>query len=141
MSNLRLLEKLRFLEATPGEIPGLISDEFTSIMNHIQYLLGTHSGTVPIADDYGMPDVFFSQGVNFKESSRKIKNSLETVIAKYEPRLTNITVELITGKNDLLKQHFGVKASLSRDVREKIEFIISISSEAKISISKKSDRD
>ena len=134
MATLRLLERLRYLENPPERKPDELSPEIESIFHHVKYVLGTHKGAVPISDEYGMPDLFFSRGINFKESSRRMRDSISEVITRFETRLRNVKVEALSTRDDLLKQKFRINAVFARNVQESIDFIVEISSEANITI-------
>lgn len=134
MPELRLLERLRYIEDTPEHQAERSVLELQSILDHIKKLLGTHKGTVPISNDYGMPDVFFSQGINFTESSRRMHDSIAQVITRFETRLKRVKVELLSTREDLLKQQFRITAVLSRDLSIPLNFTVAISSEAEITL-------
>lgn len=141
MVNQRLLERLRTCEL--NQEPGKQRDEllFKSIISHVHSILSTRKGTVPIADEFGMPDISLSQGKSFKESLHQIAEAIISVIRKYEPRLNNVTIELLSDKNEFLKQRFGLKGCLTADPAVTLEFEIKISSEAKVTITKKNGQE
>jgi type VI secretion system lysozyme-like protein len=134
MSALRLLERLQALENPPEGRPDEATLERQSIFQHVKRLLSTHKGTVPISDDYGMPDVFFSQGIDFKQSSQRMRTAIAEGISRFETRLSSVKVEPLSTRDELLKQRFRILAVLTRDHSRTIEFTIEISSEAKITI-------
>lgn len=132
----RLLERLRALES--GTTAGAeFENVVQSILSHIHNVLCTRNGTVLIDEDYGMPDVFFSQGIRFRESTSRMSNAIIMVIRKFETRLENVTIMQLSDKEDLLMQKFGVKGYLTDTSHQGVEFIVTISSEAKITVSRK----
>jgi type VI secretion system protein len=137
MVQVRLLERLRahgYGENAHGvEYENVVQ----SILSHVHNVLCTRNGTVLIDEDYGMPDVFFSQGIRFRESTSRMSNAIVSVIRKFEPRLKNVTIVQLSDKEDLLMQKFGVKGYLTDASALGIEFIVTISSEAKITVSRK----
>lgn len=133
----RLLERLRCMEgfASPGV--GEDSGETESIRSHIHSLLCTKRGTCLIADEYGMPDVFFSHGINFQESTGRMLAAIRSVVTGFEPRLTAIRVNLISGKDEFLQQRFELWSTLTRDPSIQMSFLITITSEARITVTRK----
>lgn len=133
----RLLERLR-VHGAGAAAPGTEYENVVqSILSHIHNILCTRNGTVLIDEDYGMPDVFFSQGIRFRESTSRMSNAIVSVIRKFEPRLKNVSIVQLSDKDDLLMQRFGVKGYLTDSSAQSIEFIVTISSEAKITVSRK----
>jgi type VI secretion system lysozyme-like protein len=139
MAVLRMLERLRYLQNPPKKQPEDLALEIASIMKHIQWLLSTHRGTVLISDDYGMPDVFYSFGVDYKKNSKLMRDSLVELIRKYETRFTLLSVEMLSEENTS-KQFFSVKGRLKR-IAENIEFTVQVTSEGKITLFYDSDRE
>ena len=139
MAEQRLLERLRMDEriSTAGNSPYEL--QIKSILAHIHNILCTRRGTVLIDDDYGMPDVFFSQGIRFQESTNRMSDAILYVIQKFEPRLKNITIVQLSQKDELLKQRFGLRGYLTNAPSVLLEFEVSISSEAKITVSLKNE--
>jgi type VI secretion system protein len=133
----RLLERLR-VSGAMATAPGVEYENVVqSVLSHVHNILCSRNGTVLIDDDYGMPDVFFSQGIRFRESTSRMSNAIVSVIRKFEPRLKNVTIVQLSDKDDLLMQKFGVKGYLADTSMQNIEFIVAISSEAKITVSRK----
>ncbi len=137
MVQVRLLERLHSHESEESAPGVLYENVVQSILSHVHNILCTRNGTVLIDDDYGMPDVFFSQGIRFRESTSRMSNAIVSVIRKFEPRLKNVTIQQLSDKDDLLMQKFGVKGYLADTSAQSIEFIVTISSEAKITVSRK----
>lgn len=134
MARLRLFERLQLLQAPLVEHPDEAMQQIESIRQHVQRLLYTHKGTAPISDDFGMPDLFFTQGINFKKNSQQMQNAISSVIKRFEPRLERITVEPLSSRDDLLKQQFRIKGLLKSDTSIMVDFVVEISSEARIKL-------
>jgi type VI secretion system protein len=134
--NQRLLERIRSLETDSDQLE---SDdravEINSILKHLKLLLNSRRGTALIADDYGMPDVFFTQGTSFSENTRRIALALADVIQKFEPRLKNVRVAPQPRKKDLLEQQFAIHASLARDASITVEINAVVASDGSIKTS------
>ena len=113
MQEERLLERLQNTEKNPGSrIENDLPRKVNSIMVHLQSLLNTHQGSVPIADDYGIPDITNTQGESVTEMTRRIELTLQGVIKKYEPRLAKVKVMLISQKDEVLSLRFKLEAVL-----------------------------
>lgn len=137
MVQLRILERLR-VHGADGKVSGIEHENMVqSIFSHVHNILCTRNGTVLIDENYGMPDVFFSQGIRFRESTSRMSSAIVSVIRKFEPRLKDVTIVQLSDKTDLLMQKFGVKGYLNDTSVQCIEFIVTISSEAKITVSRK----
>jgi type VI secretion system lysozyme-like protein len=141
MTRPRLLERLQLLQTPPLKQCDEVMLQLQSILDHVKRLLGTHKGTVPISNEYGMPDVFFSQGINFKESSQRTQSAIVSVITGFEPRLKSVSAILLSNREDLLKQQFRIKGVLSSDSEQIIDFIVEISSDAKIRLITANEQD
>ncbi|MDA8138486.1 MAG: type VI secretion system baseplate subunit TssE [Desulfobacteraceae bacterium] len=109
----RLLERIRLLEQNPSrrmtEDPG---EMIHSVQKHLQSLLNTRHGNVPIADDYGIPD--FTNLMNgFLESKRSVEQTIRNTITKYEPRLQGVRVTFLDQEEDKLTLRFQISAQLA----------------------------
>jgi type VI secretion system protein len=87
------------------------------VLSHLQRILNTRQGNVPIADDYGVPD-FLDFLQEFPDSVRDIEWSLRTVIDKYEPRLSDARVTNVPQEDDVLVLRFQIAARLSTEERQ-----------------------
>ena len=71
-------------------------------------------GDVPIADDYGVPEL-----TNFlyayPDSVREIESSIQQAIEKYEPRLSGIKVEFSPQEDDVSCLRFRIDAQLAAE--------------------------
>ncbi len=89
----RLTQRIRNLERKEsGRDGGDLSYIVNSIINHLQRILNTRQGSVPIADDYGMPDFTNYQGLGMAEQAKDIADIVKNIILKYEPRLGSAQV-------------------------------------------------
>lgn len=129
----RLLERIRSMEHASASVDGSeVQAEVQFILAHLQCLLNTRCGTVMIDEDYGLPDVFFSQGTSFKENTQTMMRLMTETIIKFEPRLFDVTVTAKEHPGALLEQHFTFRAQLARDPDSSIEFSAVISSDGRI---------
>jgi type VI secretion system protein len=107
-----------------------------SIVNHLQRLLNTRQGSVPIADDYGMPDFTSFLGENLNDQAEKISNIIRSMILKYEPRLSNVQVLFVPDKDEVLSLRFKLQAEIVHVNNERValELETVISSDGKIRV-------
>jgi len=136
MADERLLERLQHMEKNPelrGE--GDLNRKINSIINHMQRLLNTRQGSVPIAEDYGIPDVTNSHGEGITELTQRIEKTLQNAILKYEPRLSKVHVKLLSESDDVLQLRFKLEAVLVTDNNSPIVLETIVSSEGKVNIS------
>lgn len=121
----RLLERIRRSETEPvrraREDSGRIID---SVLRHLQRILNTRQGSVPIAEDYGIPDftdIMRGGSEAFKESEpgslpetfKDFERSLKRMIMKYEPRLKYVRINFVPLDDDPISIHFNISASVS----------------------------
>lgn len=133
----RLLERIRNLESNPDtRVERSLTRKINSIINYLQNLLNTHQGNVLIADDYGIPDITNSHGEGITELTRRIENTLQQTILKYEPRLKNVRVELLSEKEDVLNMRFKLEAVLVHDNTTPVILETVVSADGKVDISK-----
>jgi type VI secretion system protein len=132
----RLLERIRVWKKEPArrerEDVRRISD---SILYHLQRILNTRRGNVPIAEDYGIPD-FTELLYSYPESVRDIEKSIRQTIQKYEPRLKAVRVNFIPPEEDVLSLRFQIIAQLATDLdKVPVLFETVVDSDGKIKVS------
>jgi len=111
----RLLERIRSWKKEPnrrsrGEQARMIE----SIVAHLQRILNTRQGDVPIADDYGVPELTHFLYA-YPDSVREIESSIQQAIEKYEPRLSGIKVEFSPQEDDVSCLRFRIDARLATE--------------------------
>jgi type VI secretion system protein len=118
----RLLERIRAFGKEPTrrgkEDPRRITD---SVLRHLQRILNTKQGNVPIAEDYGTPD-FSDFLLSFPDSIREIERAIRVAIQKYEPRLRGAKVS------------FQIVAKLDTESKTPVFFETQIDSDGKVII-------
>ena len=135
MREQRLLERIRSWEKEPAkrsrEDPKKTID---SVVSHLQRILNTRQGSVPIAEDYGVPD-FTDALRNYPESVRESERSIRLMIQKYEPRLKAIRVHFLPPDEEILTLRFQIAAQLAID-NEKIpvQFESHVGTDGKIEV-------
>jgi len=130
----RLLERIRIFGKEPTrrgkEDPRRITD---SVLRHLQRILNTKQGNVPIAEDYGTPD-FSDFLLSFPDSIREIERAIRVAIQKYEPRLRGAKVSFVPQEEDLLSLRFQIVAKLDTDSKTPVFFETQIDSDGKVTI-------
>ena len=117
----RLLERIRRTEDDPDH-RGVVdpNDVSNSIMRHLQKILNTSQGSVPIDDDYGVPD-FTDLAANFSsESVRELSRTIKKVITKYEPRLSSINIEAEPHGQNVIELRFKIEGKMAVDENNNI---------------------
>jgi type VI secretion system protein len=129
----RLLEKIRIAEQDPVRLRGNSSRRCAdSVMKHLQQLLNTRQGSVPMAEDYGIPD-FFGLLQTHPESINEIENNIKNAITTYEPRLSGIAVHYIPDEDEsTLTLSFQVTARLVTDDDQDIFFRTVVDTDGRI---------
>jgi type VI secretion system protein len=134
MSGERLLERLRTWEREPHRRG---SDDqrrcVDSIIDHLQKMLNTRQGNVPIADDYGVPD-FLDFLQSYPDSVREIEMSIKSAIEAYEPRLSGTNVTFIPDEDETLTLRFQIMARLATEGERQVFFETMVDTDGKISV-------
>jgi type VI secretion system protein len=135
MREQRLLERIGAWQAHPErrarEDPQRTID---SVMAHLQRMLNTWQGNVPIGEDYGVPD--FTNLVQISaDNVREFERSLKHTIQKYEPRLTAIRVRFVPSEENVLSLRFQITGRLAgKGTRESVQFESVVSADGKFSV-------
>jgi len=132
MSKERLLERIRFIESEPLRRGG--TDRrccLHSVLSHLQRILNTRQGNVPIAADYGVPD-FLDFLQSYPESVQEIERNIRNAIDRYEPRLSGATVTYLPDEDDALILRFQIAARLTGEGDQQILFESVIGTDGRI---------
>jgi type VI secretion system protein len=141
----RLLERLQAWEKEPArrgkEDPRRIVD---SVIRHLQRILNTKQGNVPIAEDYGTPDFtdfFLTLPKTETNPKKEIEKAIRLAIQKYEPRLQGVRVALIDQEEagadlhaDPLTIRFQITGRLVSESKTQVFLETMVDNEGKISI-------
>lgn len=105
-----------------------------SVLNHLQRILNTRQGNVPIGPDYGVPD--FTDLIQvYPEGVRDFEKSIRQTIQKYEPRLTGVRVRFIPPGEDVLSLRFQIKGRLAVEgSKDPVSFESTVGSDGKINV-------
>lgn len=135
MARDRLLERIRARQKDPRirrkEDPREVID---SVLHHLQLILNTRQGSVPIAGDFGLPDLTELQ-LNYPESLRIFERAIRQTIQKFEPRLTGLRVRFVPDEEDPLSLRFQIVAKLeSEGYKDPVRFESIVGSDGKIQL-------
>jgi type VI secretion system protein len=131
----RLLERIHHTELDPERREGSnAARRVRSIMNHLQRILNTKHGSVPIAEDYGMPDFTDLPSAFSTESTHEVERTLKAVILKYEPRLQKVKISFESQKEDILSLRFKVEAHLIGDDGAPVSFETVVDGAGKVTV-------
>lgn len=131
----RLLERIRNMAIDPerretNDPAGRVR----SIMSHLQRILNTKQGSVPIAEDYGMPDFTDLPSAFSTESTHEVERVLRAVILKYEPRLQRVKISFEPQKDDILSLRFKVEAQMVGESGSAVAFETVVDAGGKITV-------
>ena len=131
----RLLNRLRMQEkGISGSFTEDPKQVILSVQGHLQQMLNTRWGSVPIADDFGIPD-FTDILSSYPESVRDLERSLRQTIQKFEPRLKNVRVKFIPQEEGDLAVSFQISAKLNLErLKDSVIFESQLDSDGRISI-------
>jgi len=134
MGEERLLERIRTWKNEPKRRSrGEARRQIDSIVAHLQRILNTRQGNVPIADDYGVPDLTDFM-LSYPESVTEIEKSVRQAIEEYEPRLSSVRVSFIHQEDDLLCLRFQIVARLHAESGRNVLIETIVDSDGKVSL-------
>ncbi len=108
----RLLERIRAWRKEPGRRTRQDSKRAVgSVLGHLQRILNTRQGNVPIGADYGVPD-FTDLVQAYPDGVRDFERSIRQTIQKYEPRLKAVRVHFVALTEDVLTIRFQITGRL-----------------------------
>jgi len=132
MQRERLLERIRFVEREPLRRGG--DDRrccLDSVLSHLQRILNTRQGNVPIAADYGVPD-FLDFLQSYPESVHEIEQQIRSAIDRYEPRLSRAAVTHLPDEGDTLMLRFQIVAGLTGEGASQVRFESVVAADGRI---------
>ncbi len=130
----RLLERIITWKKEPNRRSrGDYRRQIDSILAHLQRILNTRQGNVPISDTYGIPDLTDFM-TSYPESATEIEKSIKQAIETYEPRLRGVKVVFMPQEFDLLCLRFQIIAHLMSESGKNILIETIVDSDGKISL-------
>lgn len=136
MREQRLLERIADLESGNAHPHATRAQVLVaSIQGHLQRILNTRQGSVPIDSEFGVPDFTNLAGSFTSGSTREIIDSLTRMIRVYEPRLKNPQVLIEDAGSEVLALSFSLSGMIEVDNRDvPIRLATQISSSGKVSL-------
>jgi len=133
----RLLERIARLEVprTASAESGL-NRAIDSVIRHLQRMLNTRLGSVPIADDFGIPDITSFQGEDLADTTTGIAEAIRRFIARYEPRLDKVRVTVEPEGKDVLSLRFKLEAVLVRNNQAPVIFETVVASSGRVEVNR-----
>lgn len=120
MKEERLLERIRSWENEPHRrSQGDMRRQIDSVLAHLQRILNTRQGSVPISDIYGIPDLTDFM-TSYPESVTEIERSIRQAIEEYEPRLRSVKIAFMPQEDDILCLRFQIIARLNTEAGKNI---------------------
>lgn len=86
-----------------------------SVVRHLQRILNTRQGSVPLDTHFGVPDFTNLAGGLANGEAHDIEKQICMVVARYEPRIRNPRVSLMDEMGDLMSLHFQLEGMLQVD--------------------------
>ncbi|HUH40758.1 MAG TPA: type VI secretion system baseplate subunit TssE [Castellaniella sp.] len=114
MSDIRLLERLTLLE-DPARTAGMPHDRILrdSVVRHLEHLLNTRAGSVPIDHEYGMPDMSNIAGSFALGTTESLSEAIVQQVSRYEPRLRNIRITVEQEQREVITLRFELRGLLA----------------------------
>lgn len=134
MNEERLLERICTWKNEPQRRSrGDYGRQIDSILAHLQRILNTRQGNVPISDTYGIPDLndFMT---SYPESVTEIEKSIRQAVEQYEPRLCSVKVVFLPQEGDVLCLRFQIIARINTESGKNVLIETIVDSDGKISL-------
>lgn len=114
MSKVRLLERLSALE-DPHPLAGRPPDRQLrdSIVGHLQQLLNTRAGSVPIDPHYGMPDMSNIAGSFALGTTESLSEAIIGQVVRYEKRLRQPRISTEEESRDVITLRFELSGQVA----------------------------
>lgn len=136
MKEKRLLERIVSLQAEVGRSRLTQAETLIqSIREHLQRILNTRQGSVPIDAEFGVPDFTNLAGSFATGETTQIIDNMTRMIARYEPRLKSPRIQVAEGAQEVLSLSFTLDGLVSIDDRDiPIHLATRVSSDGRVSL-------
>lgn len=136
MKEKRLLERIIGLQAEVGRTRLTQAEVLTnSIIDHLQRILNTRQGSVPIDTDFGVPDFTNLAGTFATGETSQIIDNMTRMIARYEPRLKSPRIQVAEGAQEVLSLSFSLQGLVAiNDQDIPIHLATRVSSDGRVSL-------
>lgn len=109
-------------------------DDYASILEHLRVLLNTRHGDSASTPEFGIPD-FTDCLHNLSSGLARLQTALQETIARYEPRLAQVTVRPVDMESDALVLHFEVSGRLVASAdRQVLRFATRVTRGGRVSV-------
>ena len=106
-----------------------------SIVAHLQRILNTRQGSVPIDTEFGVPDFTNLAGSFAVGQTTQIIENMTRMIARYEPRLKSPRIQVVEGAQEVLSLSFSLEGLVEIDNRDiPINLATRVSSDGHVSL-------
>ncbi len=119
MREKRLLERVRAIDEDPdwrGETDPKLA--IASVSGHLGKILNTRQGSAPTATELGMPDFTSVTSSLSADTLPEMAETISRVITQYEPRLTDVKVDVDTRNEKSFMVGFKLAAKVRVDDKE-----------------------
>ncbi len=131
----RLLERIANLERAPGaRTETEVTRAVNSVIRHLQRMLNTRQGSVPIADDYGVPDMTNFPAQDLAGVGGDIAATVRDFIRAYEPRLDKVRIQFERRDENLLSLRFRLEGVLVRENKLPVLFETVVDADGKVNV-------
>jgi type VI secretion system protein len=132
----RLLDRIARLEdpQTGNSEPDL-KRAIASVIQYLQRMLNTRQGSVPIADDFGVPDMTNFQGKDLSDTAHGMADIIRRFISRYEPRLDKVRISFEPEDRDVLSLRFKLEGVLVRKNQAPVVFETVVKSSGRVEVS------
>ncbi|WP_269901409.1 type VI secretion system baseplate subunit TssE [Paenalcaligenes faecalis] len=137
MQEQRLLERIASLETGNASNKKLTREQvlLNSIQAHLQRILNTRQGSVPIDPLFGVPDFTNLAGSFSVGSTPEVVKDLTRMISSYEPRLLHPKISVAEAENEVLSLSFQLEGIVQIDERQvPVRLATRVSSSGKVTL-------
>lgn len=116
MDERRLLERISSLDANDGSAHITRAETLvSSILGHLQRILNTRQGSVPIDASFGVPDFTNLAGSFSTGTTDQIIQDMSRMIQRYEPRLRQPKIMFSSSQDEVLSLAFSISGMVNID--------------------------
>src|SRR5690606_24432426 len=138
MNECRLLERLSALGTDTAQAQVSRAEMLiNSILNHLQRILNTRQGSVPIDPEFGVPDFTNLAGSFSSGTTEQIMQDMSRMIQQYEPRRRQPRITFSSNQEEVLSLAFSISGTVSIDDRDiPVRLTSQVASNGKVSLRK-----
>lgn len=134
MAEERLFKRLRRWSAGTGAGTPDVGSYVESVLADVSRLYNTRQGSVPISDEYGLPDISNLLASMTPPDLEQIRAAIEQTTSEFEPRLQDVTV-MVPAEETLGMLRFAVRANLRYEKSSiPVRYQVDIEGDGRVSI-------